>query len=466
MQKVLILGAGMTGLAAAWKFLNTSSDYHVTLLERDPVPGGLAKSLIWNDFILDLGPHRFHTEIDEIKEFIKSFCEERMLKVPRQSRMYLNGHYIPYPVSPVHTLKALGLAQTISFTLSALAVLFRNRSTKSESYEEYVIGYYGKSLYERIFKPFAEKVWGLPPRQISAETARVRLRGDSIWDALKDSFLSSEQTYVAEFLYPPNGIGQIATQFAEDIQAKGGEIRCEHFIQGIHKEDGKIDRVAAKREDEHTVFDCDILINTIPLYSFFHLMNPSPLEEVAKSAEKLGYRAIVLLYLLFEGEFEINDTWLYYPEETVPFTRISVPGNFIPSRPVEGKTCLCIEFTCDVGDTIWNAKVDDLKQQVETVLIESGLVPQQAKDATAVHIRDGYPVYHIGYEESLQKALNYIESLRNCITVGRQGLFRHNNIDQAIQMGLHAAKQVMSGQADFSEWYANVHKYNDYRIVD
>jgi len=248
--------------------------------------------------------------------------------------------------------------------------------------------------------------------------------------------------------------------------AKWGEICCEHHITAIHQEEGKISRVATKHEDEHSVFDCDILINTIPLYSFFHLMNPNAPNEVTTAAEQLSYRAIVLLYLLFEGEYDIPDTWLYYPEETVPFTRISVPGNFIPTKPVKGKTCLCIEFTCDVGDIIWNAPVSDLQKQAEAVLIESGLVPQQASDATAVHIRDGYPVYHIGYEECLQKTLYYIESLRNCITVGRQGLFRHNNIDQAIQMGLHAAEQVLRRETNFDEWYANVHKFNDYRIVD
>lgn len=464
-KNIVILGAGMTGLSTAWKILQESDDCTVTLLERDQEPGGLAKSIHWNNFILDLGPHRFHTEIPEIKSFIKTFCEEKMLRVPRYSRMYLNGHYVPYPISPLKTLKALGLLKTIQFSISALAVLFRD-TKNAASYEEYVIGYYGNSLYDRIFKPFAEKVWGLPPSRISAETARVRLRGDSIWHALMDSFFSKGETYVAEFLYPPNGIGQIASQFADDVEAKGGKIYCNHTAVAINHNENGIQSVKAISGEDTVTYPCDILVNTIPLAPFFQLLEPNPPEESIKAADDLQYRSLVLLYLLFEGEFDLPDTWLYFPEEDVPFTRISVPGNFIPTRQRDGYTCLCVEFTCEQGDDIWKASPDHLQKLTEKVLHQSGLIPKQSEDATTVHIKEGYPVYHIGYDKSLLQVLETVKNFNNCITTGRQGLFRHNNIDQAIQMGLNTAEQILSSPDDFDEWYNKIEQYNDYRIVD
>lgn len=466
MQNVLILGAGMTGLATAWKLLQSPSDSRIILIERDTVPGGLAKSIPWNGFHLDLGPHRFHTEISEIKDFINTFCEACMLRVPRHSRMYINGQYIPYPISPLKTFKALGLAQTLSFAASAFGVLLKGGAKNSASYEDYVVDYYGRSLYESIFKPFAEKVWGIPPSRIAAEAARVRLRGDSIWHALKDSLSSSEETYVAEFLYPPNGIGQIAQQFAQEVEARGGKILYRHTVKKVHHQNGKICDVVLESPQGEQVLECDILVNTLPLPGFTAMLEPEPPQEVLASAQSLHYRALVLLYLLFDREYPIKDTWLYYPEEHVPFTRISVPGNFVPTRDKTGQTCFCLEFTCEIDDTIWNAEINELSSQAVRIMQKSGLVDREPVDALAIHIRDGYPVYHVEYEQSLNTVLNFLRGRQNCLTVGRQGLFRHNNIDQAIQMGLHAANHIQQNQQNFQPWYDSVDRYKDYRIVD
>lgn len=58
-KKVYILGAGPAGLAAA--YILTKQGYSVVVVERDSKVGGLAKSIKYQNFIVDLGPHRFFT---------------------------------------------------------------------------------------------------------------------------------------------------------------------------------------------------------------------------------------------------------------------------------------------------------------------------------------------------------------------------------------------------------------------
>lgn len=465
-KNILVLGAGMTGLAAAWKLLKSTDDYHITVLERDSVPGGLAKTIDWNGFKLDLGPHRFHTEIPEIREFIRSFCQEHMIHVQRHSRMYLNGHYIPYPISILQTFRALGLWKTLRFSASAFGVLLNGNTQQADSYEDYVKNYYGDSLYQYIFKPFAEKVWGIPPARIAAETARVRLRGDSIWHALKDSLLSRQETYVSEFLYPEGGMGEIAQKFADEIEAHGGQIRYQHTAREILLENGRVARVRVDSDAGEKELPCDLLINTIPLPRFIGLFREQIPAAIHQAAQNLHFRALVLLYVLYDRKYEIRDTWLYYPEEHVSFSRISVPGNFLPTRHYGDKTCLCVEFTCEVGDEIWNASSEELAAPVNQLLTQSGLIDHPAVDTLTVHIKDGYPVYHIGYEQSLNQTLNHLRTLQNCITAGRQGLFRHNNIDQAIQMGLESAQHITARPEKIDSWYDGVDRFKNYRIVD
>ncbi|MEW6237672.1 MAG: FAD-dependent oxidoreductase [Candidatus Omnitrophota bacterium] len=464
--QIVILGAGVTGLAAAWKLLKSSDRYDITLVERDAVPGGMAKTLSWNGLSLDLGPHRFHTEIPEIQEFMRGFCLKRLVRVKRFSRMFLNGCYIPYPISPWPTLRALGMRSAAALALSALSVLFRQPARPAETYEEYVKGYYGDGLYLRIFEPFAIKVWGLHPSRIAAETARVRLRGDNIWRSLIDGFLSKQETYVAEFLYPPGGIGEIARKFAEEVEAAGGKFLYQREAVSLRVHEGRIESVELKGSGGSDCLPCDVLINTIPLPDMIRLLTPSVPAEIAGASDELHFRGVVLLYLLYKNDLVLSDTWLYYPEMAVPFTRISVPGNFDSEPSRRAKNCLCLEFCCEAGDQTWNSDHADLADKANAVLASSGLVQSKPIDSLALHLREGYPVYHAGYEKPLRRVLAHLRAMGNVLTAGRQGLFRHNNIDQSIQMGLLAAEEIMAQASDFSHWYDSVSRFNDYRIVD
>lgn len=462
---IVILGAGITGLACAWKILKDNPAMQVTLLEQEEEPGGLAKSIRWHDYMLDLGPHRFHTEIDEIKAFVQTFCASEMHLVKRASRMYINNRFIPYPIKPLATMQALGLVNTICFGVSALKTLLPG-ADEAESYEDYVSGYYGRALYEKIFGPFARKVWGIDPGKMAAETARVRLRGDTIFHALLDGLFSRQETYVSEFLYPPEGIGQIARKFAQEIEACGGHIRCSHTVKSLHHEDNKIRTIVYDSPEGEGTLTCDTVINTLPLPVLAPMLLPAPDPTVLQKASQLQYRPIVLLYLLFDEYIEMDDTWLYFPEANVPFTRIYVPDNFRPDPKNRTQTCFCVEFTCETEDTLWTEDAQTLQQRAMPILMESGVVTKDPMDSRRIGLRYGYPVYHVGYEEALHDTLRSLASYRNLLTTGRQGLFRHNNIDQAMQMGLSAAQTALSGPNSFQKWYEQVDRFREYRIVD
>lgn len=463
-KRIVILGAGVAGLAAAWKLLRGDGNLHVTLIERDPVPGGLAKSIEWKGYTLDLGPHRFHTEIPEVKDFIKTFCEERMMQVQRASRMYLNGSYIPYPIQAKPTFQALGFSDSVSFAISALGSLFQAKK-EAVSYEDYIIGYYGDKLYRRIFQPYAEKVWGIPADRIAAETARVRLRGENIWHALKDGLFSKQETYVGQFLYPPNGVGEIPHKFADEVSEMGGNTFHKHTVNKIHLKNGRVRSVEVAGPLGVINLECDFLINTTPLSYFVRLTHPQASAEIRAAAGALQYRSIKLLFVQYGEELPITDTWLYYPEEHVPFSRIYVPDNFLPQKKQPGKTCLCIEFPCEIDSEIWKMEAMDLAHIADDALMASGLTQNRSVDALAVKIKEGYPIYEIGYEENVQTATDYLRSFGNCLTTGRQGLFRHNNLDQSLQMGLLAGEHVLQHE-NCDSWYDTISQFNHYRIVD
>ena len=68
-RKVYILGSGPTGLISAWRFVERGWD--VTIIEKQKITGGLCRSWKWNNFILDTGPHIFHTPDKILEKFWK-----------------------------------------------------------------------------------------------------------------------------------------------------------------------------------------------------------------------------------------------------------------------------------------------------------------------------------------------------------------------------------------------------------
>ncbi len=465
-KKALILGAGITGLIAAWKLLSSTDEYEVTLIERNNAPGGLAKTIQWNGYNLDLGPHRFYTDIPEVSDFIKSHCDDIMAPVIRHSRMYLNGRYIQYPIKILETLRALGIGSSFRFFLSALGVLNPFAGGEAKNYEEYIQNKFGNELYLHIFKSFAEKVWGIDAQKISAETARVRISGNNIWHTMKDILFSKGETSLKEFLYPQNGIGSISDLFAEKIQSLGASIQLNQELIGIKVEDGLMRSAQIKGNEGIMEYSFDRIISTIPLPDLIRSISPAAPPEILSTASQLKFRSIVLLYLLFDKDLGLNDTWLYYPQKEIPFSRISIPDNFSPKPVREGRTCLCLEFPCAEGDEMWRHSVERIVQDAEGALIETGLISRRSVDAFTLRIRDGYPIYHTGYETDLQTVLSYMRSLKNCGAVGRQGLFHHNNIDLSIQMGLRIAESMTRSPTNFDSWYDELPQFKDYRIVD
>jgi len=93
---IYILGAGPAGLAAAYTL--TQQGQTVVVIERDSKVGGLAKSIEYRGFILDLGPHRFYTKIPPVLKLWNEVLGREQVTVSRLTRIYYNGKYFSYPL--------------------------------------------------------------------------------------------------------------------------------------------------------------------------------------------------------------------------------------------------------------------------------------------------------------------------------------------------------------------------------
>ena len=68
-KKVIIIGAGPAGLTAGCELLRRSDEYEVLILEEEPVPGGISKTILSDGNRMDLGGHRFFSKNQQVMDW-------------------------------------------------------------------------------------------------------------------------------------------------------------------------------------------------------------------------------------------------------------------------------------------------------------------------------------------------------------------------------------------------------------
>jgi UDP-galactopyranose mutase len=165
----LIVGAGFAGAVMAER-LATQQNSRVLLVDKRRHVGGNTYDAYNSDGILvhHYGPHIFHTNSREVFEYLGQFTAWR----PYEHRVLasVDGILVPIPINlnTVNALYGLNLnADELQGFLDAKATKVPRVVTS----EDAVVSKVGKELYEKFFKGYTKKQWGLDPSQLDASVA-------------------------------------------------------------------------------------------------------------------------------------------------------------------------------------------------------------------------------------------------------------------------------------------------------
>lgn len=453
-MKIVILGAGLAGLSAGRVL--SKNDMDVTILEKDAVVGGLAKSFTHNGYTCDLGGHRFFTKNDELVNVLNEILGNNLVTMPRKSSIYLQGKFFDYPPILWKTLIMMPPVTSAHIVIDYIkavvhSTIHRNRDN---SFEDWIKNRFGKTMYEIYFGPYTEKAWGTHPSKISADWAAQRITVISLGDAIKNTFIRSKKgprTYAREFYYPKRGgIGEISNRLSEEITGDGGKIHLNIKIKQVDTTENKISNIIYedKNGKEHDIIP-DMVISTIPLTTLIRLMQPPVPSNVEKAVSELRYKASIFIYLILNRPELSDNTWIYFPERDVLVNRINELNKYSRNNAPQDKTLLCADITCDYNDKIWNSDDKKLAERCISDLERLKLLRRnEIEEHFVKRKKDTYSLYDIGYKENLFTVLSYLRSIKNLVCIGRNGLFQYNNMDHSIEMGLLTAKRIINGKRD------------------
>jgi UDP-galactopyranose mutase len=171
----LIVGAGFAGSVLAER-LARGSDKIVLLCDRRPHVGGNAYDHYDDAGILvhKYGPHIFHTSSREVYDYLSQFTEWR----PYQHRVLacVDGQLVPIPIN-LDTLNQLYGLRLSAFEAEELLASWAEKREPARTSEDVIVGKVGKELYEKFFKNYTRKQWGLDPSELAASViARIPVR--------------------------------------------------------------------------------------------------------------------------------------------------------------------------------------------------------------------------------------------------------------------------------------------------
>jgi protoporphyrinogen oxidase len=471
-QTVAVLGAGVSGLTAAYEI--AKKGYDVVVIEKNDYIGGLGATFSHKNYLIDYGPHNFHTHIPEVLRFVKD-----ELKVPLRgmsitsSKMLFMGKFVNYPLK-IHDAICnlnwrISMKCLFDYIFTRIRLKFAGRKG-IKSVEGWIKSGYGAYLYDLYFGPYVKKVWGIDGTELDVTVARKRIPEPSLFYLIVRSLTgikfgpkhSEDPERIASY-YPPRGIGMISDQLSEGIVKNGGriELNCEIGAIGIpaDKKTGGVINYTCNGIEKALKYD--YLISAIPLNSLYSSLSSHGKEKIAKNVSALPYRSMILLYMFLNIERLFDVPWVYFNEKDnvgLIFNRAYEVGNFSPEMINDKKGVLCLEITCYENDDIWKKSDEELFEICISFLEERKLLNRsQVREVLTKRLGIAYPIFRKGYMFDLSKVLAYLVDELNMICIGRQGIFSYVNMDDCIDMGLKAGKLFDMETRRYSDFY-NLYK--------
>ena len=116
-----------------------------------------------------------------------------------------------------------------------------------------------------------------------------------------------------------------------------------------------------------------------------------------------------------------------------------------------------MEYFCQKGDGLWSSTDEELRELASQELEQLGLAKaSHVIDAAIIRQPKAYPVYDGEYREALDIVEEWLKSLENFQTVGRNGLHRYNNQDHSMLSAMYAARNIL-GQ-NYNIWDVNIER--------
>ena len=450
--KNLIVGAGPTGLAAAYHLGLGAPEADTLLVERADAVGGWCRSVTEQGYTFDHAGHIMFSNDPYVLDMYGRLLGDNLHWQNREAWVYSKGVHTRYPFQgSLYGLPPAVLKECLVGAIEARfgpitggggeCAAIGQAAAAPQNFEQFIDKVWGRGIARHFATPYNNKLWTVPLSEMETSWLGGRVPLPDLAQMIEGALEPTPAPMGpnARFGYPLRGGFQALMDGFLPL------LDCELSLQTsvLHVSPSR----RTVRFDDGRSVSFDALVSTMPLPQLVQACGDEAPPEVRAAAQGLRHvsvRCINLGVKLAGGRERLTDKhWIYYPEDTL-FHRIFVQGNASPHNNPAGGFGLTCEMTysptkplpCD-GEALTARVVADCRAV--------GIIGEadEIEFAGQVDMPCAYVVYDHARAANVACIREWFGSF-GIVLAGRYSEWEYYNSDHAFLAGRRAAEQVRS----------------------
>jgi protoporphyrinogen oxidase len=376
---VLVIGAGPSGLTAAWMLRERATD--ILVCEREERIGGLMKSYYWQDFIYDVGRKEMYSRIPEVDAMWTELLGDAYRPYPHRVGSLFGGHILELSGKHRGLLRGIPLHWLVKGGFSLLWSWLRATVRSPKTYEDFwhnrVGGTFAGFLAQGYWEKFRGQRWADMP--IPAPEASKAQKSSYSFGVIGQAFKLASQGGMQSqkiWRHPAKGSGQIGDALMQKVADAGIPVALETEVKALNEKPGEGYEVTLEHGGKTRTVLAGNVISSLPIERLCPMI-VSDGKSVTPPNQPLGAdaeRSVILTYLFLDEPPRFPHAWLEVNDRSLACGRITNFAAFGGDMVPDGKTCLCVECFCDGDDPLLTKTDDEMVTLATEETAKNGLI--------------------------------------------------------------------------------------------
>ncbi len=425
MAEIVIIGAGLTGLSAAYHARLTGIEHEI--YEKEEKPGGLCRSHERGNFLFDYSGHFLHLKSPYFKDLVRDLLGDNLEVIERKAFIFSHGVFTRFPFqSNLYGLPPLVIKECL---LGFVKAYVKNNDLPTSAYanfREWIVGKLGEGIGRHFMFPYNEKLWTVPTEELTCEWLSKYVPRPTLEEIFEGTFADNETGvgYNATFWYPKmGGIQSLCDSLASRVPG----IRLNEKAIRIRVKERVVEFESGRSVRYKT------LISTMPLKELVDFLDGPVPQKVREAATRLGHNSVLILNVGVHGTGITDKHWVYIPEKQFRAYRVGVYSNISPSMTPPGTTSFYVEVAYGKGMSIDKDEAVEKSIQDLTEMgflgSKGGVIVKEVFD-----VDHAYVIYDADRTRCRETIMDYLND-NSIFSIGRYGNWEYSGMEEAMAQG-------------------------------